>query len=346
MLFEIGEPKMLEEIDTMPKEIQVECIAPEGLGYGHGSISVQDRLQNLEDLDQPTLATVQEIIESDRSMVPVEANDDGCPDGRSTASIIMGKDRQTIPGHKHRPKVFGGGATMATAALIGSGAIDARKETLHDAFEYGIFRLEDAGLNFGGHSAVKTSEGKSGCGAIDEAPNIVASIGKYKEEITGTIKALLDPTQDQAELNGMLETAFEHFDSLRDAERDQQATIEQYPVQYKGATVLSKFLARDKKIAELDGVHKEVAVVMNIDVEGMTFDQDAVRKSTNDTAQIFAIDVPRMREIAEGIFEYEPDQKRALVSMFIYSLSTAATLTKGDLPVFVQHQANDRYITL
>lgn len=327
------------------ENINVERIAPEGLGFGHGSISVQDRLES-GDLDQATLDVVEGIVHSDSAMVIVDADDDGCPDGRKAAAMIMGRDRHTAPSHKHRPKVFGGGATMATAALIGNGAVDPSTETISEAFEYGIHRLENVGLNFGGHSAVKTADGKSGCGAIDEAPNIIKNIVRYREEIKGVIETLVDPEADKAELDGIMETAIDNFAAVSDTESSQEPTEEQQLSEYKGGSILSKFQHREKKIAELEGEHKEVAIVMNIDVDGMTFDQDRVRKETDDKAQVFAVDVPRMKDIADGMFEYDHDKKQALVSMLMYSLGTAATLTKGDLPVDVVYQGENRYIRL
>lgn len=333
---------MLAEMEMTPKEIQVDCIAPEGLGYGQGSISVNERLENPEDLRESDINKTREIIESQVSMVLINSNDDGCPDGREASAIIEGVNEERVEADLVRAKVFGGGSTMAMSAIVGNGAINPKEESLTDAFEYAIFRLEEVGLNYGGHSHVTVGEGKSGCGAIDEAPAILSNTEVYETEIADNIRALVDPEQNRAELDGMIETAMTNFKELSDSQQSESETEEPY----KGGKILSKLLHRNKKIAELKGGHNEVAVVINTDMEDMTFDQEAVRKSTEGRAQVFPIDVPRLKEISQSMFEYEPDQKRAVISMLIYSLSTAATLTKGDLPVFISHQGPDRYIRL
>lgn len=347
MIFEVGEPFVREEIETIPLEIKTKRIAPEGLGFGHGSISVQDRLQNPDDgLEQGTLQAADEVINSDTSMVPVQADDDGCPDGRGTAAMILGEDRHEAPSqNKHRYKVFGGGSTMATAALIGNGAIDPGEENVANMFEYGMFRLDGAGMNFGAHSAVTAADGKSGCGAIDEAPTIMENVVEYRENIRSTIDALIDPLVNRAELDGMVETAIDNFETVTKASAGYEPTVDQQPVEYRGGAVLSKITGRKKKVAELEGEHKEVAIVINVDLEDMTFDQNMVRKATGGKAQVFPVDVPRMKQIADKLFEYDHDKKQAVISMLIYSLGTAATLTKGDLPVDLKYQ-DEPYISL
>lgn len=300
------------------EKLRVERIAPEGLGFGHGSISARE-------VSPAIMEQVAEVIQSPAALVPVESDDDGCPDGRGTTEMIQGKDQTCQP--VNRAKVFGGGATMAMAALVGTG--NAESGSIADAFEIAADRLSMRDINFGAHSAEHPAEGKSGCGAIDEAPKNIDNIFNFEEEIIGTLEALAGPQASKPELHSMAETAIENFKDFKGTGSD-----------YRGADVLDGILERDKKVAVLGDSHKEVGLVINTDIEDMTFDQEAVRRATGGQAQVFSVDVPRMKQIAEGLFDDPESQRQALVSMLVYSLGTAGTLTDGSLPVDVVYAHN------
>ena len=321
---------LTNELEKGP--ILVECIAPEGLGFGHGSISVQERIAS-GDLSRHDMATAEGIIRSEEGMTAIESDDDGCSDGRDTASIIKGADRYSADTKKQRAKIFGGGSAMATAGLIGNGAINPKEDNLTDAFEYGMFRLEEAGLDFGAHTVTNCSDGKSGCGAIDEAPAIIENIGRYREEITKAVDTVIDPAFDRTELGELLNESFDNFAVMHESES--KVVGEEA---YQGGSILSKLLKRNKKVAELADSHNEVAIVVSTDIDDMTADQGAVRNATDGKAQIFPIDAARLKRISDELFEYDHDKKQALVSMLVYTFSVSATLTKGDLPTFVAHR--------
>jgi len=50
--------------------------------------------------------------------------------------------------------------------------------------------------------------------------------------------------------------------------------------------------------------------------------------------QVFAVDVWRMKQLAEKMNNTPADQQRAFLSELVYTLSVTATLTIGDLPVY------------
>ena len=57
---------------------------------------------------------------------------------------------------------------------------------------------------------------------------------------------------------------------------------------------------------------------------------------TEDQAQIFGVDVWRMKDIADKLHSGQPDrQHKALLSELVYTLGEAAVLTKGDVPVYM-----------
>ena len=98
---------------------------------------------------------------------------------------------------------------------------------------------------------------------------------------------------------------------------------------------MEEIIEDGKIVKELTGAHQEVAIVLNT-VPGYTVNQQHIRSVSSEQAQVFGVDVPRLASVAERLYpESEDEQKRALISMVVYTLATAGTLTKGDLPVFV-----------
>lgn len=75
------------EMYEMPN-VQVETIAPNGLGYGKGSISAAKRRES-SDLTPGVEAIVESEVRNPNRLVNVEFNDDGCGDGRYTARLYL-----------------------------------------------------------------------------------------------------------------------------------------------------------------------------------------------------------------------------------------------------------------
>lgn len=75
--------------------IEVVTLAENGLEYGHGSIGVEDRLEDDSDpLTHRDVSIVNEISHSGEALVEVDKDengkmldDDGCPDGRETGGL-------------------------------------------------------------------------------------------------------------------------------------------------------------------------------------------------------------------------------------------------------------------
>ncbi len=104
---------------------------------------------------------------------------------------------------------------------------------------------------------------------------------------------------------------------------------------YSGREALEQLREKKKVIKELDGTHNEVAVVLNY-VQGKTVNQQKVREISGGAAQVFAVDVWRLQSIAARLYPNdESKQNKALLSMVVHTLGVAATLTRGDLPVYV-----------
>ncbi len=63
--------------------------------------------------------------------------------------------------------------------------------------------------------------------------------------------------------------------------------------------------------------------------------QGKIRRATDDRAQVFAVDEWRLRQIADKLYDIDEEREKAYLSMLVYTIATSATLTPGDLPVFV-----------
>jgi len=306
----------------------VVLVAAEGLGFGTGTIGVQDRLANPEDgLTTEVLAAVDEAIHGDDILISIDRDkdgklldDDGCGDGREVARVFQGlvaKAKSLI-----RPKVFGGAPTMAEAAEIGLGR--AKGHSLNGLFSKAVGILKERRIGFGGHSDTHAHGENCGCGAIDKAPAIVAKVIEEQENIRSVIGVLgLNNDLLDGE-DGVVANYTDFYES----------DVKGHEAEYSGRAALQELLDNGKIVKELGGDHTEVRIIINM-VKGKTVNQELIREVSGGTAQVFCVDFPRLQEIAEGMYDDPADQEKALVSMVVHTLGVAGTLTKGDLPVYV-----------
>ena len=104
---------------------------------------------------------------------------------------------------------------------------------------------------------------------------------------------------------------------------------------YSGRKVIDRIVGTGKVIKKLGGDHRERRIILNT-VRGYTVNQQLIRKGTDGRAQAFAVDIPRLEDIATKLFPDDAEgSSQAYLSELIYTLSTAAVLTKGDLPVYM-----------
>lgn len=323
---------MYEEMESHVREYEVTKIV-DGLGIGDGNISLLERVNNADHphkIDSEIVNDVESIINSDEILVAVDLDengqpveDDGCGDGRGVKFIYKGKNR--LKRSLNRAKVFGGGVTMGVAAVIGAGKAFGRR--LGSVFSDTIHEFEDQGIAFGAHTDEHAEGANCGCGAIDKSPVIVANAVKYQDEITDAIKLLSGGTIDQPQLQRVFSnyTAYSKEIAVDDS--------------FSGRQVADEIMEKHKVIKELEGPHLETHVVINT-VEGYTVNQGLIRRKTQDKAQVFAVDEWRIRQIAAKRYPDDPEaSSEAYLSMLVYTLATAATLTKGDLPVYVVSKA-------
>ncbi len=308
----------LREQEARQPEFHVTRLV-DGLGYGEGSISTRER----SDVTAQDIAAAEAVIESEAVLIDVDRDkngrpidDDGCGDGRGVKEIWEGLTRRLRS--LNRAKVFGAGVAMAAADEIGSGQATGR--SLKSVFLGAINNLKRHGLNFGGHTDDHAHGESCGCGAIDKAPQIVDNALKYETQIRGSISTLgVDDTG--------LDEIFGNYREFNQAQPSNEP--------YSGSEVMAAIVGENRVTKQLEGEHKEYFIILNM-VAGKTVNQQAIREATGGEIQAFAVDVWRLKEIAAELHPNDPAaQQQAFLSKLVYTLSVGATLTKGDLPVYV-----------
>jgi hypothetical protein len=296
----------------------------DGLGFGVGTIS----RQTLEgEVGDGAFAQAETAIVSQDILVPVgkvegvPVEDDGCGDGREVAVVFKGSE---VKQHSlDRYKVFGGGVAMAGAGRIGLG--QARGRTLNETFVDAMDELDEAGVDYGAHTAdhVKHPDTDSGCGAIDNAPAVVAYVAHNRATIKAAVESL------GADTSGL--------DEVLDEYEAYATEIEEQP--YNGREVIEEVLRRGKVVKQLRGAHKEGDLVWN-KVRGHTVNQAVVRRATEGKLDVFAVDEPRMEDIAHELHEDDTTAAhKAFLSEQVYTLAVSAVLTPGDQRIYVVQEA-------
>lgn len=311
----------------MPMTFEVVRLA-DGLNFGSGTISKNDRVSAIEDpLDNSVVEHCEVQLEqaAPEFLVPVSKDkngdtvaDDGCGDGRGVKQVFKGFITK-LEKSLHRPKVFGGGLVMTFASRVGQGEINSGN--LYDIFDESQAQLDGRGIDYGAHTDEHAHGDSCGCGAIDKAPTILHKAKEYRTQIAGVVDVLTAGQHEHQYLNDVQD----NFDQAADASKDKP---------YSGKKVIEKILGKEKVVKELEGEHRETLIIINT-IPGTTVDQGYVRRITGGWAQAFAVDEWRLRELSQKLDDTQEAQEKSYLSMLVYTLATAGTLTKGDLPVYV-----------
>lgn len=338
---EVGFGKM----EKKPKVVVVQKIAPDGLGFGEGGISVRRQME-LGILTAAVPQRVDELLTNDpNTFKNVETDDDGCGDGRPCVKIMRmeGEDTKGVVEYKKsllRAKVFGGGLVVASSmwrAVNGSPKIG---ETLIQDRDFMIGELSARGFNHGAHTDNHAEGDKCGCGAIDNYPVITANAVKYRSQITDTLKVIYGDEFDDN--SAAIEEAFQVYDNL--------LRNNDYFSGANGKQAMEQIIESGATVKELFGHHVEETIIIN-EVEGTTLDQqyftqkvEEVSKYKPKIIQAFTVDFWRGRQIARAVAEIKTQQssehkfdhiyKVAMADFMIRTLAVAGTLTAGDLPVY------------
>lgn len=292
------------------------------LGYGSGPISA---VAVRAEAGNAALSAADAAIISPKILVPVSKDDDGnmieddgCGDGRFTKLVRRGNE--TLRRSLDRPKVFGGAVAMTFADKVGSGR--AKNASIQDTFVASINTLIDNHIDYGAHTAEGAHGADCGCGAIDKSPQAMQLVSVYRQHIIANCNALGLSSEG-------LDVVLDNFTDYAEQTRQEA---------FSGRKVMDKIIDSGKVVKELGGQHIEARIVLNF-VQNYTVDQSFVRHASDGKVDVFAVDVWRVEQLAEKLHPTDAAaQQQALQSMLVYTLAVAATLTKGDLPVYVIKQ--------
>ena len=331
--------------EKLQKTTKVENIAPGGLGFGEGGISVRRQME-LGILTAEVPGHVDKLLVSDKdAFKAVETSDDGCGDGRPWVKIMRmeaNEGTKEVVEYKKsllRPKVFGGGAIAASSMWRAVNGAPTNDLVTTDR-SFIINELADRGFSHGAHTDNHAEGDNCGCGAIDKYVMITKNAIKFREQITDTLKALYGE-EFNSNYDAIVE-AFRVYESL--AENDA------YFDGSTGRRTMEQIIESGATVKELYGHHIEETIVIN-DVEGTTLDQQyftqKVKEMCTDKPQViqaFTVDIWRGRQIAEIVTDIKKAQdptddseltyKIAMADFLIRTMAVAATLTAGDLPVY------------
>lgn len=338
-------PMNTSEIEQAPAV--VELIAPDGLGFGEGGISVKQQLEE-GTITEEVPRHVYELLTTDpNTFKKIEELDDGCGDGRPWYKIIQmvpdgngGKKIELYKKSRLRAKVFGGGLVVGASMWRTIKGTPKQEETVGGDRRFIADKFAACKFSHGAHSDDHAKGENCGCGAIDNYPKITMNALKYRNEITKTLEALYgDAFVDNRDA---IEEAYSMYESLAEAEN--------YFSDASGKQSMDQILDSGAVVKELAGRHIEETIVIN-EVPGTTLDQQYFTQEIKNKSvekprvvQAFSVDVWRGKQIAEVVtavaLEENPDAdaeatyKLAYADFLIRTLAVAGTLTAGDLPVY------------
>ena len=330
----------------------VEMIAPNGLGYGEGGISVKRQIEEGILTEEAPQHIYDLLMNDPEAFKRVEELDDGCGDGRPWHKVIQmipdgngGKKIELYNKSRLRAKVFGGGLVVASSMWRTIHGAPEADQTLGEDRAFMASELEARDFSHGAHSDDHATGENCGCGAIDNYPKITANALKYRQEITSSLEALYGG--DFEANKEAIQAVFNTYESLVEAEN--------FFSDASGKKSMEQILDSGAVVKELSGRHIEETIVVN-EVEGTTLDQQYFTQTVKNASvhkprvvQAFSVDVWRGKQIAEMVtaiaIDKDPSRdaeeinKLAYADFLVRTLAVAATLTAGDLPVYRRRRA-------
>ena len=327
---------------------KIELIAPNGLGYGEGGISVRDQIAQHIITEETPQRVHEVLLNDDRAFRTVEATDDGCGDGRPWQKIIQtvevdGEKKVQFYGKSLlRAKVFGGGLVVTSSMWRAVNGQPTNADSVGQDRAFVAAELSKRGVDHGAHSDDHAHGDNCGCGAIDKYPQITANAITFRPQITEALKVVYGDSFEQN--SQAIEQVFDVYESL--------ANTGNYFKDGSGKQSIEQLLDSGAVVKELYGNHVEETIIIN-EVPGTTLDQQyftqtvknaCVEEVKPQVVQAFSVDVWRGKALAETVTEIAKEQnpdcdaesvkQLAMADFLIRTLAVAGTLTAGDLPVY------------
>lgn len=329
----------------------IECIAPNGLGFGHGGISVAEQIkQGILTPEAP--ARVNDFLMNDtEAFKPVQFDDDGCGDGRPWSRVeqIVTENGETklriFSESRRRAKVFGGGLVVASSMFRAIKGVPDGEATVGQDRAYMAARFQERDFHHGAHTDDHAEGESCGCGAINNYQAVTGDAIRYREGITNALHAVY------GDEFGSNQSSIEHVFVLY----EYLAQNQQYFVDGNGEQSMQQIKNTGAVVKVLSGKHVEETIVIN-EVSGTTLDQPYFTQEVKNacvekpqTIQAFSVDAWRGRDIAQITTDIVAEQdptidreltyKLAMADFWIRTLAVAGTLTAGDLPVYRRRAA-------
>lgn len=346
------------EVGENMKQIEVSEVPAPGFGNQDSTISHKKSFEH-GSLTAEMESRMYELISSGECMVLAQEEDDGCIDGRSSEQVTFVNDAGELTtnpvtledGNLHvRQKLAGGGYITALAMKRG---VEPAQSTIEQDLTDTVADLSQQSIHCGIHTGEHGSEENCDCGANHLIKQIMENGVLYGKEVSGQVEGLLSFAGlpfEQSVMNGVLS--------------GWASTVNQ-PSYFEGSTSMSRVsvILKQLHVAQknsgasrpfavskhLKGSHKEVAKVINY-VDGYSFSQNLYllkmsesfpEVPLNELPQIFAVDVPRIAQIAKAkAANYAQDERDKKEQAFLYAgiayqSATEATLTDGTMRTFL-----------
>lgn len=265
-----------------------------------------------------------------------------CIDGR----LIEGYDEEASYGRPLGPQVPGGTAISAlTRRIVHAEPIDGTF-TFSDDLETVINLLQHKGLSFGGHiDNINHPHGNTGCGAIDQVPEVLATIAnpRAQRQIRGLAERLLGVRYDDQAVDTILgriinlQSIAERYFSI-----DPKTGIYAYKQK-----LIAEMRKKGDKVSRLVGPHYEVGLVVNA-VRETTFDTNRFSADNNNELQLFNYDIWLTLHVANVLYpvnhvvSYDIAKKNLrlqheyILCRTLLAIAVAMVLTDGSIQLIVR----------
>lgn len=331
------------EREAHPSDYELTCVLPNGTGYGEGAISAKRADHGEYPVSEEQLQTAVEVLERRRSefIVAVEADDDGCGDGRHAVRIVHLEDdvvhEEDGELSKLRAKIFGGGLPVAASMWRAIKGRPQAGETLLGDRKFIAAKLKAKGIRYGAHTA--DTHGKPnacGCGMLDGYSDAMHTSINARDEITGTVDMFITGASE----NPAVEQSF--------SVREYLAGNKEYMADAAGPKTMRLILESGAVVKELGGLHLEAITIINNE-PGTTVDQAKIAEILREEGlpegiQVFVIDAWRGAVYANAIADIAAEElgknrdeayEIAMADFLVGQFATAANLTAGDQPVLL-----------
>ena len=266
-----------------------------------------------------------------------------CIDGR----LIEGyEDDIAMRGRPLGPQVPGGTAISALTRRIVHAEPITGTFTFSDDLERVINLLQQKGLSFGGHiDNANHPHGNTGCGAIDQVPEVLAAIAnpKAQRQIRGLAEKLLGVRYDDNAVDAILgriinlQSIAERYFSI-----DPKTGIYAYKQK-----LIAEMRKKGDKVSRLVGPHYEVGLVVNA-ARATTFDTDRFSADNNNEIQLFNYDFWFTLYVADMLYPVNHDvsydvakknlrlQHEYILCRALLAIAVAMVLTDGSIHLIVR----------